>query len=222
MTIAAPSHEQIRRGDPFATQRFTLYNVPWETYEAILELLGEQRVYITYNRGALELMSPSPTREKFGGLLARLVHMYTLVRRIPIFSLGQTTWRRRDADRGLEADQCFYIQHEGRMRHKEVIDLAVDPPPDLAIEVDLSSSSVDKEDVYAGLGVPELWRYEEGQIQVTTLEQGSYLPAERSPSLPELPVGELMRFVDMRRTMGETDLLAAFEEWVKTTLPPDH
>jgi Uma2 family endonuclease len=108
------------------------------------------------------------------------------------------------------------------MRHKEVIDLAVDPPPDLAIQVDLSSSSVDKEDVYAGLGVPELWRYEGGQIRVTTLQQGQYRPADRSPSLPDLPVGDLMRFVEMRGTMGETDLLAAFEEWVKTTVSADH
>jgi Uma2 family endonuclease len=216
MTIASPIPAQRR--DPFASQRFTLYNVSWESYEAILEALRDQRVYLTYNQGALEFMSPSPAHEKFGSLLGRLVQQYTLVLRIPLFSLAQTTWRRQDADRGLEADQCFYVQHEPEMRHKEKIDLTIDPPPDLAIEVDLSSSSVDKEDVYAGLRIPELWRYEDGQLQVTQLRNGRYIPIDRSPALPALPVSELMRFVDLRQSMGETELVATFADWVERTL----
>ena len=218
MTVASPIPTQQR--DPFASQRFTLYNVSWESYEAILDALRDQHVYLTYNQGALEFMSPSPAHEKFGALLGRLVQQYTLVLRIPLFSLAQTTWRRRDADRGLEADQCFYVQHEPQMRHKEKIDLTIDPPPDLAIEVDLSRSSVDKEDVYAGLGVPELWRYEDGQLQVTQLQDGRYVPIDRSLALPALPVGDLMRFVEMRKSMGETELLATFAEWVEQTLKP--
>jgi Uma2 family endonuclease len=220
MTLANPILTQTQPCDRFATQRFTLYNVPWESYEAILEALGEQRVYLTYNQGALELMSPSPAHEKFGSLLARFVHQYTLVLRIPIFSLAQTTWRRRDVERGLEADQCFYVQHEAAMRRKVKIDLTLDPPPDLAIEVDLSSSSVEKEAVYAGLRVPELWRFEDGELQVTTLQQGTYVRVGQSPALPGLPVHELMRFVDMRDDIGETEAIVAFTEWVEQTLKP--
>ena len=217
MTVAAPIQRQSDSQDPFATQRFTLHNVSWDAYEAILNGLGEQRVYLTYNRGALELMSPSPRHEKFGSLVARLVQMYTHVARIPVYSLGQTTWRRRDLERGLEPDQCFYIRHEPEMRHKESIDLSVDPPPDLAIEVDLSSSSVAKEDVYAGLGMPELWRYEDGRIIVTLLQNGQYRPSERSRALPDLPIVELNRFFSMRQSMGETELLRAFADWVEQT-----
>lgn len=220
MTLANPIPPQTQPRDRFASQRFTLYNVSWESYEAILEALGEQRVYLTYNQGALELMCPSPAHEKFGSLLARFVHQYTYVLRIPIFSLAQTTWRRRDVERGLEADQCFYVQHEAAMRQKVKIDLMTDPPPDLAIEVDLSSSSVEKEVVYAGLGVPELWRYEDGELQVTTLQQGRYMRVEKSPALPGLPVHELMRFVDMRDEVGETEAIVAFTQWVEQTLKP--
>jgi Uma2 family endonuclease len=219
MTVANPPLP-TRASDPFATQRFTLQNVSWDVYEAILNGLGEQRVYLTYNRGALELMSPSPRHEKFGSLVARLVQMYTHVARIPLFSLGQTTWRRRDLERGLEPDQCFYIQHESQMRHKESIDLSVDPPPDLAIEIDLSSSSVGKEDVYAGLGLPELWRYEDGRIIVTLLQDGEYRPVERSRALPNLPIVELNRFFNMRQSMGETELVHAFADWVGQTHKP--
>jgi Uma2 family endonuclease len=215
MTIASPISRDTDRHDPFSSQRFTLYNISWDKYESLLKTLGDQRVFLTYNQGTLELMSPSPAHEKFGSLLARLVQTYTLVLRIPIFSLAQTTWRRREAERGLEADGCFYVQNEPSMRHRREIDLAVDPPPDLAIEVDLSSSSVDKEDVYAGLGVPELWRYEDGAVVITTLQQGRYLPAAKSLAFPGLPIADVNRFVDMRQTMGETELVGAFMEWVE-------
>jgi Uma2 family endonuclease len=218
MTIANPVQPQAMQRDPFASQRFTLYNIPWDSYEAILEALGDHRVFLTYNQGALEFTSPSPAHEKFGALLARFVQQYTFALRIPVFSLAQTTWRRREVERGLEADQCFYVQHESGMRHKEKIDLSIDPPPDLAIEVDLSSSSVNKEGVYAGLRVPELWRYEDGEVQVTILQQGRYVRVERSLALPGLPVSELMRFVDLRRSMGETEVIAAFSDWVEQTL----
>ncbi|HEY7118613.1 MAG TPA: Uma2 family endonuclease [Tepidisphaeraceae bacterium] len=220
MTVATPIERKSESQDPFAMQRFTLYDVPWEVYEAILNGLGEQRVYLTYNRGALELMSPSPRHEKFGSLVARLVQMYTHVMQIPVFSRGQTTWRRRDLERGLEADQCFYIQHEPEMRHKESIDLSIEPPPDLAIEIDLSSSSVDKEDVYAGLGIPELWRYEDGRIAYTLLRNGKYQLAEGSQALPGLPNMELNRFFNLRQTMGEMELVRAFAEWVEQNLKP--
>jgi len=215
MSVAVQNQRRVQPGDPFAEQRFVIYGVPWESYEALVDALADQRVFLTYNKGTLELMSPSPRHEKIGLLLARFIHAYTEMLRIPLLSLGMTTWKRSDLDKGLEADQCFYVQHEAALRHKDQIDLSIDPPPDLALEVDLSHSSADKEDVYASLGVPELWRFEDEQLTATILEGGRYKKVAKSPAFPQLPVEELTRFLEMRGTMGETELICAFREWVQ-------
>lgn len=220
MTIAAPPPHRVQEPDPSADQRFVIYGVPWESYQALVEALAEQRVFLTYNKGTLEFMSPSPRHEKFGMLLARFIHAYTEILRIPILSLGMATWQRRDLDKGLEADQCYYIQNESKLRHKDQIDLSIDPPPDLALEVDLSHSSANKEDIYASLGVPELWRFEDGELTATILQDGKYHKASHSLAFPELPVSELTRFVELRGTMGETELICAFRDWVRQSLSP--
>lgn len=217
MTIATALQPRPRE-EANASQRMVLYGVPWATYEAMVEALSEQHVFLTYDKGTLELMSPSPRHEMLGLLIARMVHCYTQVLRIPIFSLGMTTWKRRDLEKGLEADQCFYVQHEAQMRQARQIDLTVDPPPDLAIEVDLSNSSTQKQSIYAALAVPELWRYDADRLYPMVLRNGVYVESELSIAFPKLPVRELLRFIEMRDTMGETELFCVFQEWVETQL----
>lgn len=218
MTIAAPP--QLRSHGQSGEQRFVLYGIPWETYEAIAAALSEQHVFLTYNKGTLEFMSPSPRHEMLGLLIARMVHNFTQTLRIPIFSLGMTTWKRRDLEKGVEADQCFYVQHEPLMRKRVQIDLANDPPPDLAIEVDLSNSSTEKQMIYAALAVPELWRYEGDRLFPMILKDGVYVETQRSIAFPNLPVRELARFIEMRDSMGETELMCEFQDWVEKTLRP--
>jgi Uma2 family endonuclease len=184
----------------------------------MVQALAEHHVFLTYDQGTLEIMSPSPRHEMLGLLIARMIHSYTQIHRIPIFSLGMTTWKRRDLERGLEADQCFYVQHEPGMRLKTQIDLTFDPPPDLAIEVDLSNSSTRKQKIYAALAVPELWRLEEERLFPTVLKDGTYVEAESSLAFPNLPVRELMRFINMRDSTGETEVAWAFKEWVEQGL----
>src|SRR5262249_44955535 len=154
--------------------------------------LGEQRVRLTYDRGTLELMTPSYRHEHYKMLLGRLLETWTEEHDIPIRSGGSTTFHREDVDRGLEPDQCYYIQHEYAVRGKEEIDLASDPPPDLAIEVDITSSVLNRLAIYAALGVPEVWRYNGIRLEVYRLgTDRTYVRSDQSLTFPSLPLTDI-------------------------------
>jgi len=119
-------------------QQFTLTDISWDGYETILNLLGDRPVRVTYNRGILQLMILSYAHERYKKLLARLLETLTEELDIPIEAGGSTTLKRQALERGLEPDECFYIQNQARIRGKQVIDLNQDPPPDLVIEIDIA------------------------------------------------------------------------------------
>lgn len=197
-------------------QRFLLQGVSWEAYEELLRLLGEQPVRLTYDRGRLELMAPSYRHENSSRLLGRFVEVLTEEFDLDMSSAGSTTFRRQDLDRGLEADEGFYIAGEPLIRGKSEIDLQTDPPPDLAIEADITRSSLDRMSIYAALRVPEVWRYDGSTLTVHHLgADGRYRLAHRSLSFPKLPVGELTRFLDLRATQSETQIIKAFRAWAR-------
>jgi Uma2 family endonuclease len=199
-----------------ASQHFFLRNVSWETYEALLADQAEEHVFLTYDNGNLELMSPLPKHDRAGALLARLIHAYTEVRGIPIATFGRTTWRKKSIAKGLEADECFYIRSEAAVRGREDIDLSTDPPPDLAIEIDMTRYDLKKQEIYAALSVGELWRFEEDKLSVRKLDaDGKYILVTTSPNLPDLPLAEIQRFMDLRHGMGETQWVLAFRQWVQ-------
>lgn len=140
-----------------AEQRVLLSNVSWETYERLLEDHQDSSApRFTFDRGMLEIMSPSPEHEKLNRRIAQLVLAVTEKMGIESEDLGSTTFRRKDLERGFEPDSCFYIQNEERVRGKDRIDPSVDPPPDLVIEIDLTSPSINKLPVYAPLEIPEV------------------------------------------------------------------
>lgn len=202
-----------------AEQRILLAGVRWETYEALVADLESPGVRLTYDRGVLEIMSPSVEHERYGELLGRLVQAMTEELNIPISSCGSTTFRRKDLERGLEPDKCFYVDNEPVVRHKQTLDLSVDPPPDLAIEVQVSRSLLDKLDVYAALQIPEIWTYDGDTLRALTLDaSGGYQPQEQSPSFPFLPLNEVVRFLKLRETLHETQLARSFREWVRESL----
>jgi len=217
--VPPPSRAPTRpRGGGALARRLILYDISWKTYEDLLSALAEQHLFLTYDDGTLEIMSPLPKHDRAGRLLARLIHVYTEERNIPIASFGMTTWRRKDRKKGLEADECFYVAHEPRVRGRDDISLPKDPPPDLAIEVDITRSTLDKQKVYASLGFPEVWRYEDERLSVRVLRaRGKYSVVAKSPSFPDLPLGEVERFMPLRHSMGETELVRAFRQWVRKT-----
>ena len=144
--------------------RVLLQNISWQMYQSLLKDFEQQpRMRLTYDRGLLEIMMPLAPRETYKKLLGRLIETLTEELEIEIRSLGSLTCDREVLARGLEPDQCYYIQNEATVRNCERIDLTQDPPPDLAIEVDITSSSIDQLAIYAALGVPEVWRYD-GQL----------------------------------------------------------
>lgn len=199
-----------------AEQRVVLDNISWSTYLAILEDAENRRGRIAYDRGALEIMSPSRLHEIIKTLIGRMIEAFTEELNIEIASVASTTLKRDDLERGFEADECYYIQNAAAVRRKDEIDLTVDPAPDLVIEVDISRSAMNKFGIYGALGIPEIWRYDGGTIRVyLRQENGDYAEVEQSAALPQLPIAEVVRFLERRVSLGETQLIRSFRAWLR-------
>src|SRR5260370_10224693 len=204
-------------------QRLTLDCVPWSSYDAVLHAFDERHLRISFDRGRLEIMTISQEHEFSKKLLGRLVEMLTFVLHIPIHSGGSTTFRREVPDRGLEPADCYWIQNESLMRGKMEYDIEALPPPDLAVEIDITCSSIDRMGIYAALRVPEVWRLDRTGLSVHHLgPNGEYKEKNRSLPFPFLPLYEILRFLTKSQTTDETTLLHAFHDWVRDTLAPAH
>lgn len=199
-----------------AEQRTVLRGVSWQTYESLLAETDRAGTRLTYDRGLLEIMAPSREHERVGYLLGRLIEALTEELGIAISGGGSTTLREELLERGVEADECYYIANESRMRGKDDFNPAIDPPPDLAIEIDITISSIDQLGIYAALGVPEVWICDGEKIRMYELHEGTHLPASRSPAFPFLPIEGLERFLAQRHSIDETTLVRTFREWVRT------
>lgn len=165
---------------------------------------------MTYDRGLLEIMSPSMAHESDKSLLGQLVKLFCLHHRIDICSAASTTFRRSDLRRGFEADESFYIQNEARIRGKREIDLSIDPPPDLVIEVETTRSAINKLALYAEIGVPEVWRYDGQSLWLGQLNRDQYQQIEASVGLGGFPVAEAVLTLQAVGTASETELIRRF------------
>jgi Uma2 family endonuclease len=207
MSIAAPTH--------CAETRIVIPNVAWEVFESLgaSDCAGTR---FAYDKGVLEIMSPSVEHGWYHRILGQIVEVVTEELNIPRLSAGSTTLKLQLEKRGLEPDECFYLTHELQMRGKRELDLTVDPPPDLAIEVDISRSSIDKLSIYADLGVPELWFYDGESLVVRILQNGVYVERDGSDAFPFLELKEILRFMERFEQMGETAWIRSFREWVRS------
>ena len=186
-----------------AEQRIVLHNISWETYEWLLaDHENASAPRFTYDRGELEIMSPLPEHEEANRSIATLVELVGIALGGAYRSLGSTTFRREDLERGFEPDSCFYFQNEPAVRGKERIDLSVDPAPDVAIEIDTTRSSIDKLGLFATLGVGEVWRYDGNELTIVVLDQGRYTASVRSRALPFLSVADLNAQIGASTTMN--------------------
>ncbi|HEV3202796.1 MAG TPA: Uma2 family endonuclease [Gemmataceae bacterium] len=196
-------------------QRLRLSAVPWESYVIYSDGLGPRHIRVTYDRGEMEVMTLSSRHEHKKKLLARLVEALTEEMEIDVASFGSMTYRRKDLRRGLEADESYWIHNEPIIRGREEIDLEVDPPPDLVLEIDISRSTLNRMAIYAALRVPEVWRWDGNHLRVFFLSaRGTYRQNERSKAFPFLPMAEFIQFLT-RRDLGETRLLRNFRAWVR-------
>ncbi len=134
---------------------------------------------------------------------------------IDIRNLGSTTFKRSDLARGFEPDTCFYIQRAAQISGKDDIDLAVDPPPDLVIEVDITHPALNKLPLYAAVGVTEVWRYDGTSVTIYTLTQETYTTNETSRVLPAITSAILSQFLDESRHLRRPDWLRRVREWAQ-------
>jgi Uma2 family endonuclease len=203
-------------------RKIILRNIDWKTYSRLIVAFNEHRgVRMTYDRGRLEIMCPMLLHERVGDFLGQLILATTEELGLPFAAGGSTTLRRRHLRKGVEPDNCYWIANEPMIRDKDRLDLRVDPPPDIAIEVDITSSSLDRMSIYAELGVPELWRLEGGTaLFFHSLAAGSYTIVTHSRSFPFMTPADLMSFVALRRTQGETSVRKQFRAWVRQHAPP--
>jgi Uma2 family endonuclease len=200
--------------------RLVFYDIDWKTYRRLLRAFEERPgVRLTYDRGSLEIMILSYEHENHGYLLARMADTVSEELGLPIAGGGSTTFKRRKKKRGLEPDKCFWITHETQVRGKDRIDLRVDPPPDLVIEVDVTHSSLDRMAIYAVLGVPEVWRYVDGKLSFHLREAtGKYGADSPSACFPGLNAAALMPFLAMRGRMDANAIVQQVRTWVRQQL----
>jgi Uma2 family endonuclease len=203
---------------PVSDNRLVHFDIDWTIYDGLLKLFEGRRLRITYDRGRLEIMTTSPMHERSKKLLARLFETLTEELNIPVLGLGAFTCRREDLDRGLDPDECWYIQHELAMRARTQIDLSTDPPPDLVIEVEVSRSVLNRLGIYAAVGVPEVWRHDGETVRVLRLENNEYVPASASVVVPQAPLDVMVQFLAQRDQLGETGVVRAFRAWVRANL----
>lgn len=199
-----------------AEQRTVLYNVSWDTFEALLRDTGEDRgSRFAYDCGTLEIMTPLFEHENPKIQFDRLIFCLAEELDIEIISAGSTTLKRKLFAKGIEPDSCYYIQNEAAMRGRETLNLEIDPPPDLAVEIDITSSSVNKFNIYAALGVAELWKYDGEVLKFYQLVENQYIEIKFSMTFPLVSVGDMNRFIQQSKTMGEIALLKSFRVWVR-------
>lgn len=209
---------QLKQLELTPGQRIVLRDVNWQQFEDILEELGDHRSSrLAYFKETLEIVAPLPKHEQ-----AKVVISYLLTTLLDELDrdwepLGSTTFKRQEMQAGIEPDDCFYIQNHALMIGRERIDLSVDPPPDLALEIDVTSKT--KLSAYEALQVPEIWRYEKGRLQIYILRDGQYIESQTSLNFPNFPVIEgISRFLEMSRTAGTRPALKALRQWVREQL----
>lgn len=199
-----------------ADQTVVLENVSWQTYEQLLDdLVDRSAPRLTYDRGVLEIMSPTPEHERLNRTLAQLVEVVAEELQIETENLGSATFRREDLERGFEPDSCFYVRNAAAVHGKPRLDLTVDPPPDLVIEIDITSPSVRKASIYAVIGVPEVWRYDGTTFRIDRLEAAGYVSADSSSAFPMLTVQVISDFLERSRTSTRLNWLRSWREWIR-------
>ncbi len=197
-------------------QLVVLNDVSWDLYEHLLaEQAGKRGTRLTFTQGTLEIMVLSIQHERLSAILTTLVDLLVLEFGLDAESLGSATFRRPDLQQGFEPDSCFYIQHAEAVRGRAEIDLLVDPPPDLTIEIDITHQSLDRLPLFAAVGIPEVWRYHLGQVHILVLEKGAYISAEQSLSFPTLTPARLTQFVQDGERLNKSAWMRAVREWAR-------
>jgi Uma2 family endonuclease len=197
--------------------------VDWAYYERLSEVVGESRIRIAFDGNDLEIMVPGPLQSDYGTFAGYLVDAIAEELAIPFRSMGTTTWQRPEVKRAVEADDCFYFVPEkiaqavAALKQKSN-DVADYPNPDLAIEIDISPSKIDRLGIYAALRVVEVWRFDTDTVKIDRLkDDGSYESAEASGFLP-IRADEIVRWVIEEDSSDVSGWEQRLRAWVRAEL----
>jgi Uma2 family endonuclease len=193
-----------------------LPDVSWNAYERLLLDLGEgYGVRIHYDTGMLSIMSPSARDEKNKELILRIADTVADELGLDLESFGSTTFKKQEIGKGAEPDTCFYVQNAASVAGKGELDLALDPPPDVIVEIDLARSSTSKFSIYQHLKTPELWLYDGAAVQIFHLTPHGYTLAEASQAFPILTSSALTRFLNDGQTKPASTVLRTVRHWLR-------
>ncbi len=202
-----------------AENRVILNPVSWDTFNQLLQELGDKRSHrLAYSQGTMEIMTPLGKHEHSNRFIERLIYAIIDELALEVKSLGSLTLKADNLQKGVEPDSCFYIQNEFRVRNKQNIEIGVDPVPDLVLEIDVTSSSLDKLSIYGALAVPEIWRYN-GYVLTALIWDGDnqvYQVSDFSRAFTWLRVSELSGFMQQCLRDGETKTLRDFRRWLQS------
>lgn len=197
-------------------QRVLLQNITWELYERLLEAHRDcSAPRFTYDRGRLEIMSPSAEHEQLKETVALLINVVAEEMAINAEGFGSTTFRRQDIERGFEPDACFYMANLTRVKGKKELDLAIDPPPDIVVEIGITRSSLDKFAVFVHLGIPEVWRYDGERLSIWTLLGSDYVEASQSAMFPGVTGEMVSRWLEESRLEERLTWLRLVRAWAR-------
>ena len=202
-----------------AEHRVILHNTSWVTYERLLKERGESRVpRFAYDRGELEIMSPSTEYESIAYYIGLLVALFAEEAGVDLYGAGSTTFDREDLERGFEPDACFYVRNAERVRGKPRIDLSLDPPPDLVIVVDITSPSLDKFPIYARAGIPEIWRHDGERLAIFELRGEEYNEVAESKILRPLTSEGLSGLIAQSSSLDIVTWMRRVREWSRDNI----
>jgi Uma2 family endonuclease len=196
-------------------QRVVFHHLTWQGYEQILQALPESRsARLTYYCGTLEITMPLEDHEFASRMVELFIRILVEELGMEIKTMGSTTLKYRDLDRSPEPDNAYYIQNQSSVAGRNVI-FGQDPPPDLVIEIDITHSDIDKNALYSGIGVPELWRFNGQEIRFYLLQNQQYVEVEVSPTFPAVPKTRLYEFLNQCRT-SEVQASKTLRSWIQT------
>jgi Uma2 family endonuclease len=198
------------------SENIQLSGISWNTYETLLEELRDRRLRLTYNRGYLEIMAPSPEHELGKEVLGRFVETLAEELEVEIYPLGSTTFKQSELT-GVEPDKCFYIRNIGAVQGKRRL-TSTDPAPDLMIEIDITISSNNRLNIYAELGVLEVWIYNGRDLQVKQLQDEDYITVAASQFFPNVPIAAIALFLQKADSMDYLTLVKSFRTWVRSQI----
>ena len=214
---AVPSLRDLPLPEPGG--RLRLDDVSWEDYRRLSDEAGNSRLRLTYDRGRLEIEMPSKEHDDAGRLATLLLFVFAEERELPLHALGSTTQQSPDELGGLEPDESYYLRNSRRIFGKRRIDLNVDPPPDLCVEIDIRRPRRMRDAVYARLGVPEVWQWRRGRLRAMRLEGGEYAQVPESVEVPGFPLAVAAGILARWPNVDQMAVTREFRQWCRAHPP---